>query len=181
MRIISGEFKGRIIHTPAGLTLRPTTDIAKEALFNVLGNRYDFDEFSVLDIFSGTGGITYEFISRGVKEILCVDSNPKHISFIEKSCKELGCTNARVVRSDAFVFLKTCTKKFDIIFADPPYDLKGIDQIPQLVFEKELLNTEGVLIVEHAIETDLSAHPCFVEKRKWGKVNMSFFEKNSNS
>ena len=176
MRIVSGEFKGRIIHPPAGFTLRPTTDIAKESLFNILGNRYDFDELSVLDLFAGTGGISYEFLSRGVNEIICVDIHPKHVGFIDKTCRDLKCNNARVVRSDAFVFLKACTKQFDVIFADPPYDLKGIEQIPQLVFEKQLLKANGVLIVEHAIETDLSALPHFSEKRKWGKVNMSFFE-----
>ena len=176
MRIVSGEFKGRIINPPAGFTLRPTTDMAKESLFNILGNRYDFDDLSVLDLFAGTGNISYEFLSRGVKDVLSVDINVKHTDFIDKTCKSLQCDNAKTVRADVFSFLKACTKRFDLIFADPPYDLKGIELIPQLVFEKELLQKDGVLIVEHAIETDLSKLPFFVEKRKWGKVNMSFFE-----
>jgi 16S rRNA (guanine966-N2)-methyltransferase len=178
MRIVSGEFRGRTINPPAGLTLRPTTDMAKESLFNILENRYDLDELTVLDLFAGTGSISYEFLSRGVQDIVCVDINVKHTSFIEKTCKELQCNQAKVVRADVFSFLKACTKTFDIIFADPPYDLKGIEQVPQLVFEKQLLNVDGVLIVEHAIETDLSKLPFFVEKRKWGKVNMSFFERD---
>jgi 16S rRNA G966 N2-methylase RsmD len=111
-----------------------------------------------------------------VKEICCVDINAKHTGFIDKTCKELHCNNAKTIRADVFSFLKACTKSFDIIFADPPYDLKGIEMVPQLVFEKQLLQKDGVLIVEHAIETDLSKLPFFVEKRKWGKVNMSFFE-----
>ena len=176
MRIVSGNFRGRIINPPTGLTLRPTTDMAKESLFNILSNRYDFDELSVLDLFSGTGSISYEFLSRGVPDIICVDINAKHTSFIDKTCKDLKCNDAKVVRADVFSFLKACTKTFDIIFADPPYDLKGIEQVPQLVFEKQLLKPDGVLIVEHAIETDLSKLPFFVEQRKWGKVNMSFFE-----
>ena len=175
MRIVSGDFKGRIIHVPPALTLRPTTDIAKEGLFNILANKIYFDELSVLDIFAGTGNITYEFLSRGVADIISVDSNPKHVSFIDKTCKELGCRNSRVVRSDAFLFLKSCTRQFDLIFADPPYDMKGIELIPQLVMEKKILKPEGILIVEHAVETDLSKSIGFSEKRKWGKVNMSFF------
>ena len=176
MRIVSGEFKGRIINPPAGFTLRPTTDTAKESLFNILNNRYDFDELSVLDLFAGTGSISYEFLSRGVADIVCVEMNARHVGFIEKTCNDLKSTSAKVVRADVFSFLKACTRSFDIIFADPPYDLKGIDQVPLLVFEKQLLKPDGVLVVEHSIETNLSAHPNFVEKRKWGKVNMSFFE-----
>lgn len=175
MRIISGDYKGRTIHVPPGLQLRPTTDIAKESLFNILNNRYYFDEISVLDLFSGTGSLTYEFLSHGSRDITCVDVNPRHVSFISQTCKMLGHADIHVVRIDAFQFLRTCSRTFNIIFADPPYDLKGIDRIPTLVFAQNLLHADGVLIVEHSLETDLSPLPCFIEKRKWGKVNMSFF------
>lgn len=179
MRIVSGDMRGRVINVPANFKLRPTTDIAKESLFNILVNRFYFDELSVLDLFAGTGNITYEFISRGVSDIACVELNPKHAAFISKTCAELGRDDVKVTRADAFSFIKTCNAKFDLIFADPPYELPCINTIPTLVFEHQLLKDDGLLIVEHAIETDMTQNPYFAENRRWGKVNMSFFKKRS--
>ena len=175
MRIVSGDFKGRVINVPLNFKLRPTTDIAKESLFNILVNRFYFDELSVLDLFSGTGNITYEFLSRGAADITSVELNPKHSAFIGKTCSELGGKRVQVIRADAFVFTRTCSKQFDLIFADPPYDLKGIDEIPKNVIENKLLKPDGILILEHSPEIDFSHLQGFVERRKWGKVNMSFF------
>jgi len=177
MRIISGDLKGRVIHVPAGLNLRPTTDIAKESLFNILVNRFYFDEISVLDLFSGTGNITYEFISRGVTDITSVELNPRHASFIGKTCKELGRNDINVIRADAFVFTRSCHRAFDLIFADPPYDLPGIEAIPVNIIENNLLTEGGTLIMEHAPGIDFSNLKGFVSRRHWGKVNMSFFER----
>jgi 16S rRNA (guanine(966)-N(2))-methyltransferase RsmD len=176
MRIVSGDFKGRVINVPASFKLRPTTDVAKESLFNILVNRLYFDELSVLDLFSGTGNITYEFASRGASQLTSVELEAKHVAFIAKTCAELGRKDIRVIRADAFAFLRTCNTQFDLIFADPPYELPGIETIPGIVFERQLLKPGGMMIIEHAIETNLSASPFMTEKRKWGKVNMSFFE-----
>jgi 16S rRNA (guanine966-N2)-methyltransferase len=178
MRIISGYLGGRRLHPPSGLPVRPTTDLGKESLFNILNNLIDFDECAVIDLFTGTGSIAFEFISRGAVEVFAIDTNPKCIAYIGKTTTELKIDNLYPIRSDVFTFLKHAHKKVDIIFADPPYDLKNIPDIALLVFEHQWLNPGGMLIIEHPREIDFSQHPAFSQKRNYGKVNFSFLTAN---
>jgi len=143
-------------------------------LFNILNNLVDFEELNVLDLFAGTGGISFEFVSRGAIEVLAVDNNKHCLGFIDKTAIEFKVDNLHAIQSDAFLFLKHAHKKFDIIFADPPYDLKNIPEIADIVFDKQLLNPEGLLIIEHPREIDFSKHPFFSQKRTYGQVNFSF-------
>jgi len=174
MRIISGKLGGRRLRPPVGLPVRPTTDLAKESLFNILNNLIDFEASTVLDLFTGTGSIAFEFVSRGAIEVFAIDTNHKCTVFIDKTAIEFKVDNLYPIRSDAFTFLKNAYKKFDIIFADPPYDLQHIPIIADLVFEHQLLNPGGMLIIEHSRDIDFSQHPAFSQKRNYGKVNFSF-------
>lgn len=176
MRIISGTHKGRRIYPDKKFKARPTTDFAKENLFNVLNNTIYFEDLSVLDLFSGTGSISYEFASRGAEKVMCVEKNHSHFSFIQKTIKELKFEQIRPIKSDVFRFLRNYSQKFDLIFADPPFEMKSIETIPELVFEKKLLSENGILIVEHGSTNDFSTHPYFSEKRSYGSVNFSFFK-----
>jgi 16S rRNA (guanine966-N2)-methyltransferase len=178
MRIVSGKLGGRKLRPPENLPVRPTTDLAKESLFNILNNLIDFEDLIVLDLFTGTGSISFEFISRGALEVFAVDTNIRCISFIEKTATEFKVDNLHAFQSDVFLFLKHAHKKFDIIFADPPYDLTNIPAVADLVFDKQLLNPEGMLIIEHPREVDFSKHPNFSQKRTYGKVNFSFLQNN---
>jgi 16S rRNA (guanine(966)-N(2))-methyltransferase RsmD len=176
MRIVSGTLGGRKLRPLENLSVRPTTDLAKESLFNILNNLIDFEGLNVLDLFTGTGSIAFEFISRGAEEVIAIDTNKHCISFIDKTAIEFKVGNLHAIQSDAFLFLKHAHKKFDIIFADPPYDLKNTPEIAEIVFEKQLLNPEGMLIIEHPREIDFSKHPSFSQKRSYGQVNFSFLE-----
>lgn len=181
MRIISGDHRGRHIHPPAGLPVRPTTDLAKESLFNILNNRIDFEEISVLDLFAGTGNISFEFASRGAKQILAVDINNRCVDFIRKTAEELKFDNLFILKGNAFGILGSTQRKFDIIFADPPYEMKEVALIPDLVFKHDLLEPEGWLIIEHHIYITFEGHPNLTEERKYGKVHFSFFQNNKSS
>jgi len=176
LRIISGKYKGRLIRPPKNFKARPTTDFAKENLFNILNNNFDFSELKVLDLFSGTGSISYEFASRECISVISIESSFKHQSFIRKTIDELGFTNIKSIKSDAFRYVKSCREKFDIVFADPPYDLKDIEKIPDHIFEHQILNDGAWLIVEHGNKTNFGRHPAFIELRKNGGVNFSIFE-----
>jgi 16S rRNA (guanine966-N2)-methyltransferase len=175
MRIIGGKFRGKQIHTPNNLEVRPTTDFAKEGLFNVLNNLIDFEDLEVLDLFAGTGNISYEFISRGCKEITAVDIAHRCIKFIMQTAETLnpGCMNA--VRADAFYFLRQPQGQFDLVFADPPYEMEKIDEIPMLIIEKKILRKEGWFVMEHSRYHDFSLIPGFFQLRKYGNVNFSLF------
>lgn len=176
IRIISGTHKGRRLRAPKNLPVRPTTDTAKEGLFNILNNRYYFDEISVLDLFSGTGNISYEFASRGTKKILAVDGHPGCVKFIHLTAEELSFP-ITPIRKDVFAYLDTSQGDFDIIFADPPYEFREeqfLDMIEKVKGNK-LLKDEGVFIIEHPKHTDLSALPGFQESRKYGGSVFSFF------
>jgi 16S rRNA (guanine966-N2)-methyltransferase len=175
MRIISGKYKGKVIKVPANLDLRPTTDFAKEGLFNMLENSVFIADISVLDLFSGTGYISYEFASRGCEKIISVEQNIKCVRFIKSVSDDLN-LNITTVKSDVFDFLKKCNLKFDLIFADPPFELENINEIHQLVFEKQLLNENGLLIIEHGAKTHLEALQGYQKSRKYGNVNFSFFK-----
>lgn len=177
MRIISGQFKGRRITPPKNLPVRPTTDMAKEAIFNILNNSFYFDEIVVLDLFSGTGSISYEFASRGAQNITCVDEDYSCIQFINKTANEFDMP-ITAVKSEVFKYLKNANLKADVIFADPPYDesLEDLSKIPELVFQNDLLEASGVLIVEHAKQMDLSQLPNFSYEKGYGGTVFSFFE-----
>jgi 16S rRNA (guanine966-N2)-methyltransferase len=175
MRIVGGKYKGRIFKPNKSFTARPTTDLAKESLFNILMNRYDFTGMKILDLFSGTGSIGYEFASREAGEVTLVEKNLLHVRFIHDVVEKLQINNAHVVHDDVFRFLKFTRKKFDIVFADPPYDFPFISEIPLAVSNSEVLKDGGLLIIEHSKDQDFSSYPFYSETRKYGKVNFSFF------
>lgn len=176
MRIIGGTSKGRTINLPAHYDARPTTDFAKEGLFNIISNEYEYEGLAVLDLFGGTGSISYEFASRGAGEIHCIEMSPENARFIKNEAKRLGFGNITVVRHNVFDFLDICTRKYDIIFADPPYALEGLDTIPSRA--KGLLSDIGTLILEHPGTYDFSECEGFTKERKYGSVHFSFFANN---
>lgn len=175
MRIISGKYKSRRLQVPANLRARPTTDFAKENLFNVLNNRVDWEETVALDLFSGTGSIALELVSRGCPKVISVEKNQAHHDFIKKNKALLQAEELQAIKGDAFRFLQTCTETFDLIFADPPYDLPDLERLPMLVFEHKLLRENGILIVEHSQKTNFSQFPFFKEERTYGSVHFSLF------
>lgn len=176
MRIISGTHKGKVICPDKNFKARPTTDFAKENLFNVLNNYIDIEGASVLDLFSGTGSISYEFASRGAERIVSIEQNYNHYSFIKKTVVQLGFKSVTVFKTDVFIACKKLKgKSFDIIFADPPYDLDKIMEIPAAIFDNELLAPEGLAIIEHPGTVDFSSAPFFSEHRQYGSVNFSIF------
>ena len=179
MRIVSGKYKGRRITAPKQLPVRPTTDMAKEALFNILNNLYYVDDISVLDLFSGTGNISYEFASRGTENILAVDANYGCIKFINQTSESFE-MSINTIKSDVYKFLEKSKQKHDVIFADPPYgfELKEFAKIPELVFKNQLLEDEGILIVEHSKHTKLDELEHFSYSKSYGSNMFSFFIKN---
>lgn len=182
MRIVSGKYKGKRIEAPRKLPVRPTTDMAKEALFNILNNRYYFEDLKVLDLFSGIGSISLEFASRGCKDITAVDSHAGCVSFLNQTSEELGAV-IKCLRSEALDFLKKTPEKFDLIFADPPYDLEKEEftMLVDQVMERNLLKEDGMLIVEHSTRMKLLDHAFFVETRKYGSSSFSFFASSASS
>ncbi len=176
MRIISGKYKGRRISAPNNITARPTTDFAKEGLFNLLNNRIDFDDIQVLDLFAGTGSISFEFASRNCSNVISVEQNEKHCAFIRKVTSELKIDNLTLLKTDVFKFIDTCHLQFDMIFADPPYELARLAELPDLVFSKKLLKPDGLFVLEHSSKNDFTNHPNFADHRNYGNVNFSFFE-----
>ena len=176
MRIVGGKYKGRIFIPGKNFRSRPTTDIAKEGLFNILENRYYFSDKNVLDLFAGTGSIGYEFISRGSKSAVMVENDFVHYRFILSILNILKIENARVFKADVFKFLNKHKEKYHFIFADPPYNSSRLNEIPNAVFEADVLEDDGILILEHPKEFNFSKHENFAEIRKYGKVNFSFFE-----
>ena len=181
MRIISGKYKGRRISPPKNLPVRPTTDMSKEALFNVLRNHFNFDGLKVLDLFSGTGNNSYEFASRGSDNITCVDGDFGCVKFIKQTASEFD-FNIAAVKSDVLKFIERCNAKYDIIFADPPYafEQKIFDKIVIDIFERNLLEEEGMMIIEHSKYTKLDHLTHFSFKKSYGGSIFSFFEINSN-
>jgi 16S rRNA (guanine(966)-N(2))-methyltransferase RsmD len=175
MRIISGKHKSRTIVPPRNLRARPTTDFAKENIFNVLNNLVEFDGLEVLDLFAGTGSISYEFASRGAASVTAVEINAVHYDFIRRTAASMGLDNLHAVKANVFLYLKNCSRKYDLIFSDAPYDLKGSEEVVALVFSCGLLAPGGYLVFEHSGGIDLSAHPGFVEQRNYGSVHFSIF------
>ena len=172
MRIISGTHKGKRLIAPYTLPVRPTTDRAKEALFNILESRYFFDGKNALDLFSGTGNISYEFASRGCKEILAVDNNFNCINYIQKTSDKLE-FNINIIKSNCLQYLKNCKQQFNFIFADPPYNYKEYQELKNLVCENNLVKKDGLLIIEHDKETSFESDN--IETRKYGTVHFSIF------
>jgi len=179
MRVIGGNLRGRTIKFPKDLPVRPTTDFAKEGLFNILTNMIDFEQTRVLDLFSGSGHISIEFASRGCTGITAVDESVKCVSFLRGISQELK-LDVNAVKSDVFEFLKKTEQKFDLVFADPPYQLENIPLIHQLVFERALLKSQGILIIEHGPRTSLESLQHFMRHRKYGNVNFSFFRQQAD-
>ena len=178
MRIISGRYRGKRINPPAGFKARPTTDYARESLFNILSNRIDYDAIEVLDLFAGTGSISFEFASRGAKTIHTVEKDLRSVSFIRKMTAEMKMENIKPLHIDVKAYLKACKYKYDIVFADPPYDLGWLPEIPDLVMVASVLKETGIFILEHPRGTSFAHHPCFKEHRDYGSVNFSFFSLN---
>ena len=175
MRIISGEHKGRRIPVPGNFKARPTTDFAKEALFNIIANYFNFQSITVLDLFSGTGSIGYEFASRGAESVDLVEINRRYSDFITKTVQKLGLKQVHIYTSDVFRLIPRIKNKYDIIFADPPYDLNNIPEIPELIFDNDVLFKDGWFILEHGRSQDFSDHAHFKELRKYGSVHFSIF------
>jgi 16S rRNA (guanine(966)-N(2))-methyltransferase RsmD len=176
MRIIGGKLKGLRLNTPKNLPVRPTTDLAKEALFNILNNQLDYEGLTVLDLFSGTGNISLEFASRGAAQVVSVDRSIHCINYLKDTARQHKLEDIKTYKADVFKYLGMETETYDVIFADPPYDLNRIPEIPKIVFDKQLLKVDGLLIVEHQSMQNLSQHPTFVEQRKYGHSSFSFFK-----
>lgn len=175
MRIIGGRLKGRSINPPAGYKARPTTDFAKEGLFSVLNNEYEFEGLKVLDLFGGTGSIAFEFASRGAARVWTVEMARENASFIKTEAQRLGLDNVTMVRDNVFDFLGICKEKFDLIFADPPFAMEGIETLPDRIFAADLLHPEMYFILEHGDEHSFTEHPYFLKEKKYGRVHFSFF------
>ena len=175
MRIISGSHRGRNINPPSGLPVRPTTDFAKEGLFNVLQHQLDFEELDVLDLFCGTGNISFEFASRGANQVMAVDCAFKCTAFVKKQAEDFKFENIKVINADVFQLLKKLPNKFDCIFADPPFSMEKIDQLIALVFDNKLLKEDGIFILEHEGTHNFAFNKYLKEKRTYGKITFSIF------
>ncbi len=175
MRIIGGRLKGKTIYPPMGYKARPTTDFAREGLFNILGNEYEFEDLKVLDLFGGTGAVSYEFASRGAARVYCVEMSRDNAAFIKREAARLGLPEVTAVHANVFDFLPICREKFDIVFADPPYALEGLDGIPDKVLGAGILHPGCYFILEHGGEYSFKEHPRFVKERCYGRVHFSFF------
>lgn len=177
MRIISGKYKGRRIVAPKNLPVRPTTDLSKESLFNILNHHFNFSQLRILDLFAGTGNISYEFCSRGAESVVAVDADYGCVNFIKQTARSFE-MDITPVKSDVYKFLEKHKSSYDVVFADPPYDFsqKQFEKIVQLVFENELLEETGMIVIEHSAQTNLEHLEHFREKRKYGSSIFSFFE-----
>jgi len=176
LRIIGGKFKGRRINPPSDFKARPTTDFAREGLFNILNNRLDFETIDVLDLFSGTGSIAYEFASRGASSVQLVEKDFRHIQGIRKILKELDLNNVKPIHIDVKAYLRACKVKYDVVFADPPYELPWLSDLPDLVTQAGVIKDDGFFILEHPRDLIFSDHKLFFEHRHYGGVNFSFFK-----
>lgn len=175
MRIIGGSLKGRLIDPPDSFRARPTTDFARESLLNIISNRYDYENLSLLDLFAGTGAISYEFASRGCPDIDTVEIEKKHTDFIRKTTGNLNLEKVRVHRIDVRTWLKVCRREYSIIFADPPYDLPWLRSIPDMILRSAATGPSTLVIVEHPRKISFTEHPAFSEHRSYGNVNFTFF------
>jgi len=175
MRIIAGTHKRRLITPPKNLPVRPTTDIAKESLFNILVNRVNFEKITALDLFSGTGSIAFELVSRGCNSVTAVDKNRKCTEWIRRAAKSFAMDNLNVITSDCFRFIEHHLQAYDLVFADAPYDLDRLADLSQWIFTHHLIKPNGWLVIEHPRDIDFSKQEHFFDHRHYGKVNFSFF------
>jgi len=176
MRIITGKYGGRKINPPANMPhTRPTTDVAKEGLFNIIENNISIEGIKTLDIFGGTGSISYELASRGAADLTIIEKDSKMHAFIQKSINDLKIENCKIVKMDVFKFLETTSESYDLIFAGPPYALKNIDDIPIIIREKKLLNVNGWFILEHTPANNYESEPIFKTSRNYGTTVFSIF------
>jgi len=175
-RIISGRLRGKIVRAPGNLPVRPTTDFAKESLFNILNNNFAFENIKALDLFAGTGNLSYELASRGCEDIVAVDLSNRCQQFIEKTAKELGFSGLKTRKANALDFLKREFREYDLIIADPPYDYEEYSELIEIIFTNNLLSKDGMLVIEHDSRGDLSESEYFFETRKYGKVRFTFFQ-----
>lgn len=178
MRVISGKYKGRHFDVPRNFKARPTTDFAKENLFNILNNIIDFEETAALDLFSGTGSISLELLSRGCKGVTSIEMDPLHFTHLKKCAGTLQDSNWRIIRDDVFRFIRRCSSSYDLIFADPPYALKELKEIPELILAGNILNEDGILVFEHGKDYSFTEHPNFLRHVAYGSVNFTFFSRN---
>lgn len=176
MRIITGKYKGRHFEIPRTFKARPTTDYAKESIFNVMNGYIDLEGATALDLFAGTGSISLELLSRGCSSVVSVEADKDHVRFISQCMQKLGTTQNILIKGDVFKFLKSCHQLFDFIFADPPYNLEQLPTIPDLILKYGLLKEGGLLVVEHSKHQDFSSHPNFIDHRHYGSVNFSIFK-----
>lgn len=175
MRIVGGIYKGRVFNPGKQFKARPTTDFAKENLFNILENRINWEEIDALDLFSGTGSISYELVSRGCREVTSVEINHRHCKYIAEVKSMLNIENLKLVRDDAFHFIQKSKNGYDLIFADPPYDLKNFDDVPIKILSSGILKNQGIFILEHGKNQIFEHLPGFTEIRVYGSVHFSFF------
>jgi|SRR5690625_3456118 len=180
MRIIGGIHGGRKFHPPARIPARPTTDFAKEGLFNTLNNMISFEGLKTLDIFAGTGSISYELASRGATDLTLIERDRTTVQFINKTMEELKFDGFKILQMNVFKFLNNCVESYDFIFAGPPYALKEIDKIPDIIFDKKLLNPEGIFILEHTPRSDYQEHPQFLKMKNYGTTIFTYFTWNNN-
>ena len=178
MRIITGIYKGRHFDIPRTFKARPTTDTAKENIFNVVRGYLDLEDTDALDLFSGTGSISLELVSRGCRSVISVEADRDHAAFIKKCMEKIGTDRNILIRGDVFRFLKTCRTQFDFIFADPPYALENLPEIPNIVLNSDMLKDGGIFVFEHGKKNDFSDNPYFLEHRSYGSVNFSLFRKS---
>lgn len=179
MRVITGKYKGRRFDVPRSFKARPTTDFAKENLFNVLRAYVDFEETAVLDLFGGTGSISLEFLSRGCAPVVCVEKDHAHASFLHNLFRSLNDNNLRLIQGDALRFVERGVQPFDLVFADPPYQLRELPELPERVLHSGCLRDGGLFVLEHGKNHSFELHPAFLEHREYGSVNFSFFRKSS--
>ena len=176
MRVITGKYKGRHFDIPRTFKARPTTDFAKENIFNVLNGYIDFEDCRALDLFAGTGSISIELLSREAQYVVGLELDRDHCAFSRQCIDKLGADNYSLIRGDVFRYLKSCRETFDLIFADPPYALKNLEEIPQIVLDKGILSEDGIFVLEHGKHNHFEEHPCFLERRAYGSVNFSLFK-----
>ncbi len=176
MRIIGGRLGGKTINPPRGYKARPTTDFAREGLFNVLGNEYEFEGLTVLDLFGGTGAVAFEFASRGAAKVYSVEMSRDNATFIKTEARRLGLDNVTMVRDNVFDFIPLCREQFDIVFADPPYAMEGLETLPDRILGRGILHEGNYFILEHGPEHSFTDHPRFKKEKRYGRVHFSFFE-----
>lgn len=181
MRIIGGTLGGRRFQPPTRIPARPTTDLAREGLFNILQNTIDIEGIRALDLFAGTGGVAYELASRGAAHVCLVEQDRTTLAFLKKTVREFGIEDqTEIISGDVFRFLAQCTGQFEFVFADPPYALKNIDDLPELILNSSLLLPGGLFVLEHSPRNNYERHPAFTRMKKYGDTTFSFFQKPAN-